>query len=351
MATTTESSTQQEITFPVTGMTCASCVRRIEKALGRGDGVAEANVNLATERATVVYEPSVATPAQLQAAIEKAGYGVRELPAPPLAQPPAKTGDIGLPIAGQVRDIPVAQPLAPGRPEADSTEDAHDLGRQREIDELKRKWMVSLAAGLLMMALSFIPLNVPMDVIAPVLLIVATLVQFWAGAPIYAAAWAAARHGGTNMNTLIAVGTSVAYAYSAFVTLWPRLATQFGFPQHLYFETAVIIIALIVLGRWLEARAKKQTGAAIKALMGLRAKTARVIRDGLEQDLPIETVRVGDLVRVGRSAVDESMLTGESLPVEKGPGDAVIGATLNKTGSFVFEATKVGQDTTLAQIV
>jgi len=346
-------------------MTCASCVRRIEKALGRVDGVAEANVNLATERATVVYEPSVATPAQLQAAIEKAGYGVRELPAPPLAQPPANTGDIGLPIAGQVRDIPVAQPLAPGRPEADSTEDAHDLGRQREIDELKRKWMVSLAAGLLMMALSFIPLNVPMDVIAPVLLIVATLVQFWAGAPIYAAAWAAARHGGTNMNTLIAVGTSVAYAYSAFVTLWPRLATQFGFPQHLYFETAVIIIALIVLGRWLEARAKKQTGAAIKALMGLRAKTARVIRNGIEQDIPVETVQVGDLVRVrpgekvpvdgviedGQSALDESMLTGESLPVEKGPGAQVIGATLNKTGSFIFTATRIGKDTTLAQIV
>ena len=175
-----------------------------------------------------------------------------------------------------------------------------------------------------------------MDVLAPLMLIAATVVQFWAGAPIYQAAWAAARHGGTNMNTLIAVGTSVAYAYSAFVTLWPRLAMQWGFPQHLYFETGVIIIALILLGRWLEARAKKQTGAAIKALMGLQAKTARVIRNGVEQDIPIEAVQVGDLVRVrpgekvpvdgvideGRSALDESMLTGESLPVEKGPGDA-----------------------------
>src|SRR5204862_4913997 len=174
-----------------------------------------------------------------------------------------------------------------------------------------------------------------------------------------------ARHGGTNMNTLVAVGTSVAFGYSAFVTLWPTLAVRWGFPFHLYYETAVIIIALILLGRWLEARAKKQTGTAIKALMGLQAKTARVIRDGNELDVPIDTVRVGDLVRVrpgekvpvdgmieeGRSALDESMLTGESLPVEKGPGEQVIGATLNKTGSFVFKATKVGKDTTLAQIV
>ncbi len=234
-----------------------------------------------------------------------------------------------------------------------------------KIDNLKRKWTISLAAGLLMMTLSFIPLNVPMDVLAPVLLIVATLVQFWAGAPIYRAAWSTARHGGTNMNTLIAVGTSVAYGYSAFVTLWPRIAMQWGFPQHLYFETAVIIIALILLGRWLEARAKKQTSSALKALMGLQARTARVIRNGVEQDIPVEAVQVGDPVRVrpgekvpvdgvieeGRSALDESMLTGESLPVEKGPGEQVIGATLNKTGSFIFKATKVGKDTTLAQIV
>ncbi len=216
-----------------------------------------------------------------------------------------------------------------------------------------------------MMALAYIPLNVPMDVLPPLLLIAATVVQFWAGRPIYAAAWAAARHGSTNMNTLIAVGTSLAYGYSAFVTLWPRLALTWGFPNHLYFETAVIIIALILLGRWLEARAKKQTGAAIKALMGLQARTARVVRNGVEQDIPIEAVQVGDLVRVrpgekvpvdgvlveGRSALDESMLTGESLPVDKGPGDTVIGATLNKVGSFVFRASKVGRDTTLAQIV
>ena len=200
------------------------------------------------------------------------------------------------------------------------TEDPQDLERQREIDDLKRKWTVSLTVGVLMMALTYAPLNVPMDVMAPLMLIAATIVQFWAGRPIYQAAWVAARHGGTNMNTLIAVGTSVAYAYSAFVTLWPRLAMEWGFPQNLYFETGVIIIALILLGRWLEARAKRQTGAAIKALMGLQVRTARVIRDGIERDIPIEAVQVGDLVRVrpgekvpvdgviedGRSALDES---------------------------------------------
>ncbi|MBC8163650.1 MAG: copper-translocating P-type ATPase, partial [Roseiflexaceae bacterium] len=208
-------------------------------------------------------------------------------------------------------------------------------------------------------------LGLDMLLLAPLLLIAATIVQVWAGRGFYNAAWAAAKHGGTNMNTLVVLGTSVAYGYSAFVTLWPTLAARWGFPYNLYYETAVIIIALILMGRWLEARAKKQTGAAIKALMGMQAKTARVIRGGVEQDIPIASVQVGDLVRVrpgekvpvdgvvteGRSALDESMLTGESLPVEKAPGDQVIGATLNKTGSFVFRATKVGKDTALAQIV
>ncbi len=236
---------------------------------------------------------------------------------------------------------------------------------QREVDDLRRTSLVSLAVGLVMMALMYLPLDLDMTLVAPALLIAATVVQVWAGRVFYRAAWAAARHGSTNMNTLVAVGTSVAYGYSAFVTLWPTLAARWGFQYHLYYETAVIIIALILLGRWLEARAKKQTGAAISALMGLQVRTARVIRDGLEQDVPVETLRVGDLIRVrpgekvptdgvireGRSSLDESMLTGESLPVDKGPGDEVIGATLNTSGSVVFEATRVGADTALAQIV
>ncbi|HEV7662812.1 MAG TPA: heavy metal translocating P-type ATPase [Chloroflexota bacterium] len=327
-----------EVTLPVTGMTCASCVRRIEKALHKIDGVQEASVNLATEKASVVFDPRVTSPDHMRAAIEKAGYRVGE--------PPTGAG--------------APSPAAPA-----SVENVIEVERQREIDDLQRKWTVSLGAGLAMMALMYLPLNIAMDVLAPLLLIVATAVQFWAGAPIYRATWAAARHGSTNMHTLVAVGTSVAYGYSAFVTLWPRLAQQWGFPAHLYYETSIVIIALILLGRWLEARAKKQTSAAITALTGLQARTARVIRDGLEQDVLIETVQVGDLIRVrpgekvpvdgviveGRSALDESMLTGESLPVERGPSEEVIGATLNKTGSFVFRATRVGRDTALAQIV
>jgi Cu+-exporting ATPase len=419
----------QEITFPVTGMTCASCVRRIEKALTKVVGVQEANVNLATEKATVVYDPGTAQPEQFKAAVERAGYGVGELPqAAPVAAAPATqaptNGEMLLPIEGMtcascVRRVEKAIAKVPGVQEANvnlateqakvifdpdvadlggisaaveragykvgplpqpatmptssaslsatATEpvDAHEQVRQREMDDLWRKSLISLVVGLVMMALMYLPLPIDMTLLAPVLLIAATVVQFWAGAVFYQAAWAAGKHGGTNMNTLVAIGTSVAYGYSAFVTLWPTLAQRWGFPYHLYYETAVIVIALILLGRYMEARAKKQTSAAIKALMGLQAKTARVIRGGIEQDIPVEAVQVDDLVRVrpgekvpvdgviaeGRSTLDESMLTGESLPVEKGPGESVIGATLNKTGSFVFRATKVGKDTTLAQIV
>jgi Cu+-exporting ATPase len=253
---------------------------------------------------------------QLKAAVQRAGYGVRDLP----------------------------------------RADGHT-----ELDALRRRWMVSLAVGLALMAAGLLSLDVP----AWLLLLAATVVQVWAARPIYAAAWAAGRHGQTNMHTLIAVGTSIAYGYSAFVALLPDLARSLGFEPHLYFETAVIIVALVLLGRWLEARARGQAGAAIAALMGLQPRTARVIRGGIEQDVAIDRVVVGDLVRVrpgekvpvdgeivdGRSTVDESMLTGESLPVEKAPGDTVIGATLNRTGSFVFRTARIGRDTTLAQIV
>jgi Cu+-exporting ATPase len=347
-------------------MTCASCVRRGEKALTRVAGVQEASVNLATERAKVVFDPALVTVDQLGAAVERAGYHlgrpqeVLATAAPAPVAGPVSAAPATLAPAAAAAPMPAAHPVA----EADPRERA----RQREIDDLRRKWTISLAAGVAMMALMYLPRSwVPVDmmVLAPALLLAATLVQFWAGSGFYRAAWQAARHGSTNMNTLVAVGTSVAYGYSAFVTLWPTLAQRWGFPFHLYYETAVIIVALILMGRWMEARAKKQTSAAIKALMGLQARTARVVRDGAEVDVPIEQVRVDDLVRVrpgekvpvdgvvveGRSALDESMLTGESLPVEKGPGEEVIGATLNKSGSFLFRATKVGRDTTLAQIV
>ncbi|HEV2282460.1 MAG TPA: heavy metal translocating P-type ATPase [bacterium] len=322
------------VDLPIEGMTCASCVRRVEKSLRRVDGVSEAMVNLAAAKARIVFDPAVATVEHLGAAVERAGYAVGAAPAP---------------------DAGAAGPV--------SSEGGDPA--QRELGELRIKWVASLILGAAMMALMYLPLHLDMTLWAPVLLIVASVVQFWAGGVFYRAAWAAARHGGTTMDTLVAVGTSAAYGYSAFVTLWPSLARRWGFPFHLYYESAVIIIALILLGRWLERRAMKQMGAAITALMGLRPKTARVIRNGADQDVPVETVLAGDHIRVrpgekvpvdgvvldGESAVDESMLTGESMPVDKAPGDAVIGATLNTSGSFVFRATRVGKDTTLAQIV
>src|SRR5579871_1251718 len=329
---------QTTLELPIEGMTCASCVRRIERALARVPGVNEATASLATEKARVTVDLAIATPEQLDAAIEKAGYRVHELPAAATAGADA---------------------------EASAPPDEQERAQRRDIDNLRRKWITSLAVGVGLMALMYLPLHLDMQLWSPVLLIAATVVQFWAGDRFYAGAWAAGRHGSATMDTLVAMGTTVAYGYSAFVTLWPTLARTWGLPYHLYYESAVIIIALILLGRWLEARAMTQTRAAIKALMGLQAKTARVVRNGVEQDIPVDAVQVGDLVRVrpgekvpvdgalaeGASSVDESMLTGESLPVDKGPGDTVIGATLNRSGTFVFRATKVGRDTTLAQIV
>ena len=258
-------------------------------------------------------------------------------------------------------------PARAGTPAAtDDRREEHERARDAELAGLKRKWQVTLTTGLSLMALMYVPLPIDtMDWLMPVILVVTTVVQFWAGKEFYAQAWAAARHGATNMNTLVALGTLVAYGYSTFATLWPAQAQAWGLPLHVYFETSLVILALVTMGRWMEGRAKKQTAAAIKALIGLAPKTARVLRDGTEVDIPVEDVVVGDLVRVrpgekvpvdgvvedGSSSVDESMLTGESMPVEKTAGDVVIGATLNRTGSLVIRTRAVGQDTTLAQIV
>jgi len=303
-------------------MTCASCVRRVERALGKVPGVGAVAVNLATERATVDFYPGAATVAELRAAVERAGYG-----------------------------------LAQAADDADSGTDHAAEERAREIANLRLKFGVSLAVGALLMAAMFVPLPFDHSRLFPLMFLLATPVQFWAGWQFYRGAWAAGRHGSTNMNTLVAVGTTAAYGYSVFVTFFPTLVARLGLQAAVYYESAVIIVALILLGRYLEARAKGQTSAAITKLLGLAPKTARVIRDGQEFDLPLEQVIAGDLLRVrpgdkvptdgvvteGRSAVDESMLTGESIPVEKTPGAQVIGATINKTGAFTFRATKVGR--------
>src|SRR3954454_24891372 len=335
-ATTAAATEPASCTLDIGGMTCASCVGRVEKALNRLDGVAGAEVNLGTEVATVRFDPASVGLAELTAAVAKAGY-----------------------TATPRRETSPAEPAAPDTAKAERDDEAR-------LTSLKRGWQLTLATGLGLMVLMYVPLYLDaMDWLMPAVLVVATVVQFWAGRDVYRAAWTAARHRSTNMNTLVALGTGAAYAYSAFVTLWPAAAEGWGLPLHVYFVTSLVILALVLAGRWMEAKAKKQTAAAITALVGLAPKMARVLRDGAEVDVPVEQVAVGDLVRgrpgekgpvdgvvtAGASAVDESMLTGESLPVDKAVGDSVIGATTNRTGSVVLRATAVGADTALAQIV
>ena len=315
------------VTIPVTGMTCASCVRRVERALEKAPGVHEANVNLANQRATVRYLAGEVELRDLEKAVEGSGYGVV-------------------------------------RGEESFAEDSHE----REYKKLKADFILAAAlttiilVGSLPMMLGFEP-AIPMMWLKILLLVLATPVQFWAGKRFYRGAWGALKHGQANMNTLVVIGTSAAYFYSVVAALAPGLFAVGR--ADLYFDTSALIITLILLGRLLEARAKGRTNEAIKKLAGLQAKTARVLRGGEELDVPLENVLVGDLVVVrpgekvpvdgwvvsGGSAVDESMITGESIPVTKREGDEVIGATMNTSGSFRFEATKVGEDTTLHQIM
>ena len=325
----------------ITGMTCASCVRRIEKSLNKVGGVAAAHVNLATEVATVTYDPDVVGLEQLIGAVTAAGYGARP------RQESQQAAGVG------------ASATAPG-----TGNDRSD--RDRELNRMKRTWQVALGTGLGLMGLMYVPLYIDkLDWLMPAIFVVATLVQYWAGRSIYASAWLAAKHRSTNMTTLVALGTGVAWTYSTFVTLWPAQAEQLGLPMHVYYETSLIIIALVLAGKWMEARAKKATAAAVTALVGLAPKTARVVRGGDEVDIAVEEIVVGDVLRIrpgdkipvdgvvttGATTVDESMLTGESLPVDKAEGDQLIGATINTTGSVLMRTTAVGDDTALAQIV
>ncbi|MBN2198823.1 MAG: heavy metal translocating P-type ATPase, partial [Candidatus Aminicenantes bacterium] len=319
------------VEFPVEGMSCASCVAKIEKALRETKGVVRAAANLALGRVRVEFLPTEIASAQLKRVIESAGYKVLEA-------------------------------------EESEAVDYERAAREREFRGLKRDFLISLClavpifVGSMFHGAAFLPafLHNP-----AVLWALTTPVQFWIGLRFYRGAWAALRHRTADMNTLIAVGTSAAYLASAAAVLFPGFFRFGGREPEVYFETAAVIITLILFGRLLEARAKGRASEAIRKLAGLQPKTARLIRDGREVDIPVEDLAVGDIVLVrpgeripvdgrvesGRSAVDESMITGESFPVAKQPGDEVIGATINKTGSFTFQANKVGRDTALAQII
>ena len=332
---------RDSMVFDVIGMTCASCVARVEKALAKVPGVASANVNLATEKATVAFLPGTVAPAELKQAVEAAGYELRE-------------------PAGELEDQQASE-------------------QARHQNELKRKWIVSGLVGLVLMNVSmewgFTTLRDAFTTqqILTGMFLVTLPIQVWAGSQFYSGMWKTLKHRTADMNTLIALGTSAAFIYSSIVTFWPSLFASahlahdhvLGDRPPVYYEAAVIIIALILFGRWLEAKAKGSTSAAIKKLMGLRAKTARVVRDGQEIDIPVDEVVLGDVLLVrpgekipvdgtvteGRSSVDESMLTGESMPIEKAAGATVYGATLNKMGAFHMSATRVGKETALAQII
>ena len=327
-----------EIQLPIDGMTCASCVNRIERFLRKTPGVAEANVNLATEVATVRYLPEVAGYDELARAIEAAGYDIRHVP----------------------------QPADGSRASLVDEADAEAAERAREQRSLGLTAAIALVIAAAAMGLMYAP-NLPltMEQLAWVLIGPATFVQFWAGRRFYRAAWRSAIHFSTGMDTLVVVGTSAAWAYSVLVTFAPEIFRSAGIEPQTYFDSSTAIVGLVLMGRWLEARAKSRTVGAIKELLGLQATSARIVRGGREIDVPLEEVRVGDLVRVrpgerlpvdgrvveGQSDVDESMLTGEPVPVEKGPGDQVIGATMNGQGTMLFRATRVGRDTALAHIV
>jgi len=331
--------TTSEIQLPIEGMTCASCVNRIERFLRATNGVETASVNLATELATIRYLPSMADRARFVAAVEAAGYDVR-------AEAERSLDEVPISLAAETAEA--------------------DARRDEASRALLRQALVSIVVAVAIMVAMFVPqTRIPMETINWLALIPATLIQVWAGSRFYRATWRAARHGSANMDTLIAVGTTTAWLYSVAVTLFPHTIHEAGLHPETYFDASTIILGLVLLGRWLEGRAKASTAGAIRRLVGLQPAIARRVDGDREVDVPLEGVAVGDLLRVrpgdkvpvdgvvveGASAVNVSMLTGEALPVEVTAGADVVGATLNTTGTFVMRATRVGRETALAHIV
>ena len=409
----------ERIDLPITGMTCAACARRIERGLSKAAGVRQAKVNFATSRATVEYDPQQTGVGPLIEVVKGVGYGtsgttrvdfiVDDSARPAGSSRPLENHldslrgvvnasfNLGmmevrveyLPSAVDVKTIRsaiedfgyrVREIAGSGADEA--AEDSESAARAAEYNELKRKFLVAAALSLPVLVIAMSHGRIAFLNFAGVEWLqfaLTTPVVFYSGWQFYRGAWAAFRHRAADMNTLIAIGTGTAYLYSVAATIAPNffitkanadaMSGMHGMESApvapVYFEAASVIIALILLGRLLESRAKGRTSEAIRRLLRLQAKTARVVRDGRELDVPVEEVLVGDVVivrpgekipvdgvvLVGASAVDEAMLTGESLPVEKTAGDEVFGGTINKTGAFRFRATKVGKETALQQIV
>ncbi|MEO8193594.1 MAG: heavy metal translocating P-type ATPase [Gemmatimonadales bacterium] len=405
----------ERVDLPITGMTCVTCANRIEKSLSKVDGVRKANVNFATSRATVEYDPAATGIRQLVDKVRDVGYNTTghaqadfivddsarpSGSAQPLEKhlnglPGVVSADFNLGTAQvHVEYITGATDVAAIRAgiedfgyqvketAAGSESGSEDDARRAEYLGLRKKFWIATVLSLPVLVMAMAHGRIPALNFSGsnwVQLLLTTPVVFYCGAQFYRGAWAALRHRAADMNTLIAIGTGAAFLYSTAATLMPQLfAGKTGIDAMsamggagnapmvpVYFEAAGVIIALIILGRMLEAGAKGKTSEAIHRLMKLQAKTARVIRDGKEIDIEVEQVVPGDLIEVrpgekipvdglireGTSAIDEAMLTGESIPVDKNVGDEVFGATINKTGAFRFEATKVGRETALQQIV
>ncbi len=329
---TAEKTGASRLVIPVTGMTCAACQARVQRTLTRTPGVADATVNLMLNNATVSFDPGAVSAEQLVEAIRDSGYG---------AELPANT-------RGAFE-------------EQEEAERAH----VHEVQALTRKVIVALTAAAVAMGLSMGTMGERNTLIRWALLVLTTFVMVWAGRHFYTRAWSALKHGGSDMNTLISVGTGAAYLFSVAATVAPGAFLARGVQPHIYFEAVDAIIALILLGNLFEARAKQRTSEALRTLADLQPQTARIVRNGEEVDVPVEQVRHGDQVLVrpgervpvdgavasGATAVDESMLTGESMPVAKNAGDRVYGGTMNRTGAIRITATTLGADSALARIV
>jgi len=326
-------------TLKLEGMSCAGCANAIEKAINGVAGVEQCEVNFAAEQATVQFNPEQTDLETIQGAVEDAGYGA---------------------------SVYSQQDMMAGRG------DAEVVAREAESKDLKRKIVVGGVISIILIVGS-LPMMTGLEIpVIPAWLhnpwlqfLLTTPVQFWCGYPFYRNAWKAFKHRAATMDTLIVLGTSAAYFYSLFATLFADFLRRQGLQPQVYYESAAVIITLILLGRFMENRARGQTSEAIRKLIGLQARSARVIRDGETKDIPIQQVQIDDIIQVrpgekipvdgevieGSSSIDESMVTGESIPVQKSPGEEVVGATINKTGSFKFRATRIGQDTVLSQIV